>query len=1001
MNHLGLTVFAGNTPGIILDFDKESKEYTIEFTDGRIVTTSVVNWESSIPAEPEIAKYRSAHLNRDETLIFGDQGWDVVSKVSADYWETGAPHEISHGEDDDEDHMRSDIGGNSDLRHTQKELYNNRKDEEGNPEQNFPDGEEEVIMPSVPDDVERFMERAETAEPDPMKTDREFPSGQYKERTRIPQHSHVREQTAWEEAHYANNLVCEDCGDPLVNGHCYACLDKRDGITPEEYGKEEQETVIREASTKTSFLPALTALAGPLMARMGIGAAAEAGAGAAAGSGTVGTLGRMAGRAMMGQAMTAPFDGDQSASGADTIPAPEYQSIALGTTQPSEGIFAVEINGIDSHPENGGTGNYNAEHGDGPEYLKDVNDAGGPISVIRRFTEEDNIEGALEEAVNILSMGIPAIMEFADSDESGEDHEDIKTLDELLEEVFGEEYSGARDEAKGNKKKESHRIANDLQDTVICRKCNRTAIVGQNACSNVPALPDCPIVSVTRMETAAPGTQQATNQAPAPAPSSTVPQTLNFPVYPKITKTLRVAARKPKMCPYHADLVDYAVALNDPSAALGALSQHLYTGNSCKGGWGEAENTKCRFKPEMIHNEYWDQKERETEERKQQREQQKIEEAAALEEQNLLDPIAEQEVLPEEEIVAETFESETTEPEMTNVGEDTTSPYSDYIPSEAYGESSSAPIDNGSYAAEPVMARTAAEDSRDWLNGDEEEEIGIYEYPGEENYEDGSTQGGIEDTDGSPLEEGEVYRIGPEGELPDVVKIVSVDPQYVEVRRIDSSFPEDDRNKPYRLTLKEIIVQDINIEKVDGQLNPNEIGAGGVDPLDGTPETMNDAGAGQQDTFGTTDLSSGRKSHVGEPFHIQAASKDVKKYIRQLRSNGYEVEQTRSGHYKVMQNGKVVGTISGTPSDNRSILNTQKNIERTVREQQKSQQEQPDMEREANLKTARYDYPMHEQKQFINEGGVARNLDKLDLEGTHYPDEMTEYSDDDYFLFGV
>ena len=50
-------------------------------------------------------------------------------------------------------------------------------------------------------------------------------------------------------------------------------------------------------------------------------------------------------------------------------------------------------------------------------------------------------------------------------------------------------------------------------------------------------------------------------------------------------------------------------------------------------------------------------------------------------------------------------------------------------------------------------------------------------------------------------------------------------------------------------------------------------------------------------------------------------------------------------------------------------------------------------------KLAGYDYSMNEQKQFINENGVARNLDKLDLSGTHYPEEL-ESQDDDYFLWG-
>lgn len=1019
MNHLGLTVFAGKIPGIILDFDKESKEYTIEFTDGRVVRTSVVNWESGIPADPEVAKYRLANRISGEFLYFDEDGWDVVSreKTAADYWETGAEHTITHGEDDDEDLMRSDIDGNSVLRHVEKELYNNTKDEEGNPEQDFIDDADEITQfPPAPADVERFMERAETAEPDPMKTDREFPSGEYNERKRTPQHSHVREQAAWEDKHYANNPVCEDCGDPLVNGHCYSCLDKKKGVSPEDYGKEEQETIIRQATIKKSFLPALAALAAPIAEAIGIGGAAAAEG--AAGSGTLGTIGRMAGRALSAQgAMPGMGGGDDTA-----VAAPEYQSIALSTTQPSEGIYAIEIDGVDSHPENGGTGNYNDTHGDGPEYLKDVNDDGGALSVIRRFTEEDNIESALEEALGIIASGLPMVIEFSEKDESGADDESIKAFDELFEEVFGEEYTSARDEEKGGKKES--KVAADQQDTVICRKCNRTAIVGQNACSNVPALPDCPIVSVQRLnqdQYPAVTQQQGQQQAPTAAPTSTVPQTLNFPVYPKITKALKISARKPKMCPYHTDLVDYSVALNDPGSALSALSQHQYSQNSCKGGWGEQEGTKCRFKPEMIHSEYWEQKDREAEERKLERERQKAEEEALLmqevTEENLLDPVAEE---VEEPTTVPEFEEESVDEvvdtEMTNISEDIP-PYNDYIAPENYSFDAT---DNGSYQSEqqePVYA------SRNWLReaADDEAEDGIrvYEYPGDEDYEDGSADGSqIEDTDGNALVEGEVYRVGPAGELPDVVKVVSVDPQYVEVERIDSTFSEDAGGRPYRLSLKDIMVQDIEIEKVDSQLNPNEIGADSADALSGTPETMDDAGPGHNDLPGTTDLSSGRKAATD----VVSVNKEMKRFFNVLERSGIGVSVEYGGkHPRTVfthpRTGKTVTVpVSSTPANPQAAKSeTKKYLRQGIARLNEEAIASGQMTREdadqflltvdGVLKSARkdkvagYDYSMNQQKQFINEGGTARNLEKLDLSGTHYPDEAG-FSDDDYFLWG-
>lgn len=1028
MNHLGLTVFAGAVPGIILDFNKESKEYTVEFEDGRVVKTAVVNWESAISPEPDVAQYRLANCHKDETIVFNkESGWDVVS-LSRQYWETGAPHEVSEGEDYDDEHMRSDIGGNSVVRHVEKELYNNRKDEEGNPEQKFVDDAEDVVqMPPVPHDLESFMERAETAEPDPEKTDRQFPSGQYNERSRLPQHSHVREQAEWEDRHYANNLVCEDCGDPLVEGVCYGCCKEKNGISPEEYIKDHAPmNNARQANQKVSFAP-LLALAAPIAEALGIGAgAAAAGEGAAAAGGLGGLAGKALGfgaRGAIGQAVFKggedvgdALTGDESSTNyADGVPAYQSPFNYTSTTEPSSGTFAIEIDGINSHPENGGTGNYNMTHGDGDEYLKDVNDIGGTLSVIHDHVEADDIDSAMELVSELISEGIPAMIEFADKEDSGEDNPAIKSLDELFENVFGEEYTKARDEASGKEKKES-KVAADQPNSAICRKCNRPVVIGQQACSNVPALPDCPVVSIEA--TNQPTQQPAPAAQPSQAPTSTVPQTLNFPVYPKITKTLRVvAARKPKMCPYHADLVDYAVALHDPGSALSALSQHLYTQNSCKGGWGEAEGTKCRFKPEMVLNEYWDTKARETEERKQQREEQKafeqaqnpvMEETQEVEfEQPEIEEFYEDYETPQEETVVKTDN-------MTNTGDSSPS-YNDYLPAENYADYGSA-VDNGSYESAPAGDLVMAS-SRNWIitatSEDEGEDVRFYEYPGEDDYEEGSADGDrIQDSEGDELEIGSVYKIGPEGELPEVIKVEEINPQYIEVTRVDSAFPDDDGH-PYIISLKDIMVQDLNIEKVD-KLNPNEIGGDEHDALAGTPETMDDAGPGHQDGVGTTDLSGGRKASL-EDHYYSVSNRDVKALKDRLESEKFIVTLGGTGHYTVYWNGVKVGNFSATPSDPRSLINSEKWIRRQVRilEQQaqgqdveigsrRMQSPQPPKSPKSKKpnKTAGYDYQPHEQKHFINEGGVARNLDKLDLEGTHYPEEMG-FEDDDYFLFGA
>lgn len=62
--------------------------------------------------------------------------------------------------------------------------------------------------------------------------------------------------------------------------------------------------------------------------------------------------------------------------------------------------------------------------------------------------------------------------------------------------------------------------------------------------------------------------------------------------------------------------------------------------------------------------------------------------------------------------------------------------------------------------------------------------------------------------------------------------------------------------------------------------------------------------------------------------------------------------------------------------------------------------EEPSPYHEANLRLAGKKYTPMEQREFIDEPGVARNADKLDLHGTHYEGRLS-LLDDDFFLFGL
>jgi hypothetical protein len=60
-------------------------------------------------------------------------------------------------------------------------------------------------------------------------------------------------------------------------------------------------------------------------------------------------------------------------------------------------------------------------------------------------------------------------------------------------------------------------------------------------------------------------------------------------------------------------------------------------------------------------------------------------------------------------------------------------------------------------------------------------------------------------------------------------------------------------------------------------------------------------------------------------------SADVRDVIEWARRLGCRVALAKSGHYRVTYRGRLVGTISGTPSDRRSLLNDKSLIRRNLR----------------------------------------------------------------------
>lgn len=76
-------------------------------------------------------------------------------------------------------------------------------------------------------------------------------------------------------------------------------------------------------------------------------------------------------------------------------------------------------------------------------------------------------------------------------------------------------------------------------------------------------------------------------------------------------------SRKPKMCPFHKDVVDISLAAGDARAGFDSMAQHWGGPRHCEGeGY---EGSKCNFRAPMVTQAYWDEKAEKAEERRQQR----------------------------------------------------------------------------------------------------------------------------------------------------------------------------------------------------------------------------------------------------------------------------------------------------------------------------------------------------------------------------------------------
>lgn len=78
------------------------------------------------------------------------------------------------------------------------------------------------------------------------------------------------------------------------------------------------------------------------------------------------------------------------------------------------------------------------------------------------------------------------------------------------------------------------------------------------------------------------------------------------------------SVRRPRMCPYHKQIVDISLAQGEPKAGYDAMSSHAWSKQHCESD--EYGGDKCKFKPEMTTTSYWEDRTQRNQEKREERE---------------------------------------------------------------------------------------------------------------------------------------------------------------------------------------------------------------------------------------------------------------------------------------------------------------------------------------------------------------------------------------------
>lgn len=131
------------------------------------------------------------------------------------------------------------------------------------------------------------------------------------------------------------------------------------------------------------------------------------------------------------------------------------------------------------------------------------------------------------------------------------------------------------------------------------------------------------------------------------------------------TAGVRHEARKPKMCPYHSEVTDISLASGNPQDGFNAMAQHAWGANHCQGE--EYKGDKCRFKPAMTTQAYWDERADKLQQKREERAER--EEQQRLEQEQQVTELPQIETPVEEPVAAEPVEEIHEQQEPSAIGE--------------------------------------------------------------------------------------------------------------------------------------------------------------------------------------------------------------------------------------------------------------------------------------------------------------------------------------------